>query len=126
MTKSKRPYLLLLALCALVLISACDSKSQSADATGQETAALSPALAQGEAIVKSTCLVCHSQGMNGAPIVGNAKMWKPRASQGLGTLVQHAIEGYGLMPAKGGNESLGEEDIRLAVGYMLSRLPEGN
>ena len=56
--------------------------------------------------------------MNGAPIVGNAKMWKPRASHGMETLVQHAIEGYGLMPAKGGNESLGEEEVRLAAGYI--------
>jgi cytochrome c5 len=83
-----------------------------------------PQLAAGEQIVKDHCFVCHAQGINGAPIVGNAKMWAPRASQGLETLARHASNGYGLMPAKGGNESLQQEDIRLAIRYMLSRLPE--
>jgi cytochrome c5 len=81
-----------------------------------------PALVAGEAIVKANCFVCHAQGINGAPIIGNHKMWGPRAGQGLNTLVSHAMSGYGLMPAKGGNEELQEEDIRLAVGYMLSQL----
>lgn len=79
-------------------------------------------LAQGQAIYKGTCKVCHAQGINGAPILGNNKMWAKRADQGLPTLVQHASQGYGLMPAKGGNDQLSEEEISSAVQYMLSQL----
>lgn len=79
-------------------------------------------LAQGEVIYTSSCKVCHAQGINGAPILGNKKMWAKRAGQGLPTLVQHASQGVGLMPAKGGNDTLTEQDIRSAVQFMLSRL----
>lgn len=83
-----------------------------------------PKLVRGEAVFNATCKVCHAQGINGAPILGNRKMWSKRAPQGLETLVQHASEGYGLMPAKGGNDTLGTEDIEAAVSYMLSKLEE--
>lgn len=84
--------------------------------------AKSPALAEGEAIVKANCRSCHLPGINGAPILGNTKMWGPRVTQGKAVLVQHAAEGYGLMPAKGGNDQLTKPEIELAVSYMLSLL----
>ncbi|MCP5163186.1 MAG: cytochrome c5 family protein [Hahellaceae bacterium] len=73
----------------------------------------------GEAIFTGTCKVCHAQGINGAPIAGNAKMWAPRAAQGKATLLQHAIQGFGMMPAKGGNDTLQESDLSAAIDYML-------
>ncbi len=79
-------------------------------------------LVQGEAVYSSTCKVCHAQGINGAPILGNNKMWVKRAEQGLPVLVQHASQGYGLMPAKGGNDTLSNQDINHAVQFMLSKL----
>ena len=81
-----------------------------------------PDIAAGEAVFNQTCKVCHAGGINGAPIVGNKKMWQARADQGLDTLVSHATQGFGLMPARGGNESLSDEQIRQAVKYLLSRL----
>lgn len=83
---------------------------------------LSPALAQGEAVFKRTCKVCHAQGINGAPIIGNANMWKERVKQGIPTLAEHAANGYGLMPAKGGNTELTTEEITAAVTYMVEQL----
>ena len=83
-----------------------------------------PDHSRGIEIVNGTCKVCHAQGINGAPIIGNIKMWGPRAEQGLPTLIEHASNGYGLMPAKGGNQDLTKEDISAAIQYMLSRLPE--
>lgn len=77
----------------------------------------------GELVYRKTCKVCHAQSINGAPIPGNAKMWAPRAAQGIDVLLQHASEGYGLMPAKGGNAALTEAEIRSAIEYMLSKLP---
>ncbi len=48
-----------------------------------------------------------------------------RSAQGRDTLYQHAIEGFtgeaGLMPAKGGNLSLDDEDVKAAVDYMLGQ-----
>ena len=83
-----------------------------------------PDHSEGMLIVKSNCKVCHGQGINGAPIIGNLKMWAPRITQEKSTLIEHAMNGYGLMPAKGGNQDLTEEDISKAIGYMLSQLPE--
>lgn len=116
---------LFLSLLSTLLVASC-SDAPAPDVAGSSATPIEPApdpaLVAGEAIVKANCFVCHAQGINGAPIIGNHKMWGPRAGQGLDTLVSHAISGYGLMPAKGGNEELEEEDIRLAVGYMLSQL----
>ncbi|GLQ33418.1 c-type cytochrome [Litoribrevibacter albus] len=83
-----------------------------------------PELELGEQIYSGTCKACHAGGINGAPILGNKKMWSKRAPQGVPTLVQHASNGYGLMPAKGGNTSLNEQDITAAVKFMLSRLEQ--
>lgn len=77
---------------------------------------------EGKAIYTKNCKVCHAQGINGAPIYGNQKMWKDRASQPIATLVEHASNGFGLMPAKGGNESLNDQQIEQAIGYMLEAL----
>ncbi len=75
---------------------------------------------EGEKIVNANCVVCHSQGINGAPILGNQKMWAPRIIQGVPVLVEHAINGYELMPAKGGKTHLTDEQIELAVNHMVS------
>ncbi len=98
-----------LALASLLALVGCSSEEQKI-------------LEQGQAIYNSTCKVCHAQGINGAPILGNKKMWSKRANQGLEVLVQHASQGYGLMPAKGGNEKLTESEISSAIQYMLSQL----
>ncbi len=83
---------------------------------------LSPSLQQGQKVVESTCIACHGQGLNGAPILGNKKMWAKRLPQGEDTLVEHAISGfaYDMMPAKGGNPDLSDQDVRFAVQYMMS------
>lgn len=94
----------------LILVSACSSKD--------------PDLAIGEKVYIGACKVCHSQGINGAPVFGNEKNWGPRKAQGLDVLVEHASNGFGLMPAKGGKTELTENQIRAAIKYMLSALEE--
>ena len=86
------------------------------------TSSMTTKESKGEAIYSSNCKVCHAQGINGAPILGNKKMWSKRIHQEIGVLIKHAEEGYGLMPAKGGNEELSTEDISSAVRYMLEKL----
>ena len=87
-----------------------------------EKPTLSPELDAGKTVVESTCIACHGQGLNGAPILGNRKMWAKRLPQGEDTLVDHAINGFAfdMMPPKGGNPDLSDSDIRNAVRYMMS------
>ena len=89
-----------------------------------KTAALSPELEKGKSIVEGRCFACHAQSINGAPIIGNKKMWSKRVHQGKAVLIEHAINGYGLMPAKGGFTDLSDEEIGFAVSYMLSQVEE--
>ena len=80
--------------------------------------------AGGEGIYKGGCVACHGAGIAGAPKVGDKAAWAPRIAQGKPTLYEHAINGYqgkaGVMPAKGGNASLADADVKAAVDYMVS------
>ena len=78
----------------------------------------------GAEIYAKNCKVCHAQGINGAPILGNKKMWGTRSAQPIEMLVEHASNGFGLMPAKGGNDSLTDQQLEQAISYMLSALQE--
>lgn len=89
---------------------------------GKEPEAAKPS--NGELVFQGTCRVCHAQGINGAPIYGNKKMWGKRLPQGIPTLIEHASQGYGLMPAKGGNLDLTDQDISDAVHYMVAAVQD--
>lgn len=102
---------------AVITLSACSSE----DAPVEKVAVVATP-SEGELLVKKNCKVCHAQGLNGAPIIGNKKMWAPRLAQDEATLIQHATEGYGLMPAKGGNVDLTDAEIALAVKYLISQV----
>jgi cytochrome c5 len=83
-----------------------------------------PELKLGEQIYTNVCKVCHAQGLNGAPVYGNKKNWGPRKDQGLEVLVEHATNGFGLMPAKAGRPELTEDEIRAAIKFMLAAVEE--
>ena len=83
-----------------------------------------PEIEQGELVYNKFCKVCHAQGINGAPVLGNQKNWAPRKQQEFDVLVQHATEGFGLMPANSGRAGLADEDIPKAIKYMLSQLED--
>ena len=76
----------------------------------------------GESIYTKNCKVCHAQGINGAPILGNKAMWGPRLGKDKAALVNNASNGFGLMPAKGGNTELTEQEISDAISFMLSKV----
>jgi cytochrome c5 len=75
--------------------------------------------ALGEKIYSGLCQSCHMTGVAGAPTVGNADLWKPRIAQGIEVLYQSAIKGKGLMPPKGGNPALSDEEVKAAVDFMV-------
>lgn len=78
----------------------------------------------GESTFKSTCVACHGAGVAGAPKFGDKAAWAPHIAKGLPTLYKHALHGFsgkaGYMPAKGGNPSLSDADVKAAVRYMVA------
>ncbi|MFC2991825.1 c-type cytochrome [Halomonas tibetensis] len=92
-------------------------------AATEETAAAdsepSHAGIDGEAIYNQACMACHMTGAAGAPIKGDADAWGARLEQGMETLYDHSINGFNAMPAKGGNMSLSDDDVKAAVDFMV-------
>ena len=89
---------------------------------GQATtapAAAAPAERSGKEIVQAACAACHSAGVAGAPKLGDKAGWASRAEQGLAALLDHSINGYRGMPARGGNPNLSDEEIEKAIKHML-------
>ena len=79
--------------------------------------------ASGKAVYDRACAMCHAAGVAGAPKLGDKAAWGPRIAQGNDTLYTHALKGFqgkaGVMPPKGGNMSLKDEDVKAAVDYMV-------
>jgi cytochrome c5 len=74
----------------------------------------------GREVVEGTCAVCHVQGRDGAPRIGDAKAWGKRASQGLSSLSASALAGIRKMPPHGGNLSLSDLEMQRAIAYMVN------
>ena len=75
----------------------------------------------GKDIYNSVCMSCHMSGAAGAPITGKVDQWSARIAKGSNTLYDNAINGIGVMPAKGGLMSLSDDDVKLAVDYMIDQ-----
>ena len=129
---------LILAVAISVLLTACggqDSGTSTGSAPAPIAAAPAPAPvaaapaptvnAVGESVYKKTCALCHAAGVAGAPKPGDKADWGPRIAQGADTLHKHAIEGFtgskGMMPPRGGGASLTDDEVKLAVDYMVAK-----
>jgi len=73
----------------------------------------------GKQVYDAFCGACHTAGVLQAPRLGNQEDWRAREKQGLEVLLSHALKGFKNMPAKGGNPTIKDEEIRNAVVYML-------
>lgn len=74
----------------------------------------------GEQVYSSACGTCHASGAAGAPKLGDAADWTGRLEErGLDTLYTHAIDGYNGMPAKGLCMDCSDDEIKVAVDYMV-------
>ena len=79
----------------------------------------------GQQVFAQVCKTCHETGLAGAPKVGDKAAWAPRIAEGEKTLLQHAIAGYqgktGVMPPKGGNPDLTDDEVHRAVVYLADQ-----
>jgi len=79
-------------------------------------------LAAGEQTYNRFCLSCHAAGVAGAPKMGVAEDWAPRAAKGLDALVAASIEGVPpAMPARGLCMNCSDDDLRNTVAWMLTQ-----
>lgn len=132
------------ALVSLFLAACGDKKTEApaAPAPAAEPAAVAPAApapeaaapaaaapvadaALGKSVFGKACALCHAAGVAGAPKPGDKADWGPRIAQGKDTLYKHALEGFtgakGMMPARGGNSKLTDEEVKAAVDFMADQ-----
>ncbi len=140
-----KPFLPFLTV-GLFLLSACglekppaslkfpDDKKEAAAPEAAAPAAVAPAateapadpkLAAGKTVYDASCAGCHEAGMMGAPKPGDKAAWSARIPQGLEVITKKSIDGFqgkaGMMPAKGGNASLTNEQVSSAVAFMVDK-----
>ncbi|MGN6851012.1 c-type cytochrome [Neisseria sp. HMSC072C05] len=96
-------------------------KADVAKADDKGAAAPAAGGADGKKVYEANCQACHGGAVPGVPHVGKKEDWAPRIKQGKDTLHKHALEGFNAMPAKGGNGSLSDDEVKAAVDYMANQ-----
>lgn len=79
----------------------------------------------GRSIWLDNCKGCHAYGTAGAPIPMIAEDWQARVTKSTDILYDHAINGFfgpddTMMPERGGNPELTDQQVKSAVDYMLA------
>lgn len=68
------------------------------------------------------CASCHDTGLNDAPLAGDNAAWAVRFKErGLDGLHTSSIKGRNLMPAKGGDPRLTDEEVMNTVDFILEK-----
>ena len=79
----------------------------------------------GAQVFDQSCAACHVSGIAGAPKLGDQAQWKTRLAKGTKVLYANALNGIsssiGVMPAKGGNASLSDAEVKAAVDYIVAK-----
>lgn len=100
---------------------AASADAPKADAAKAEDKGAAAGGADGKKVYEASCQACHGGAVPGVPHVGKKEDWAPRIKQGKDTLHKHALEGFNAMPAKGGNGSLSDDEVKAAVDYMANQ-----
>ena len=79
----------------------------------------------GAQVFEQSCAACHALGIAGAPKLGDQQQWRTRLTKGTKVLYVSALNGIssttGVMPAKGGNTSLSDTEVKAAVDYIVAK-----
>lgn len=107
---------------AVVAAAALDSQALAEKADYLQSG--NKSLQQGRILWLENCEGCHGYGIADAPVPMQPDDWKHRVIKEREVLYLHAIEGfigedYSMMPARGGNEALSDDQVKAAVDYML-------
>jgi cytochrome c5 len=78
-------------------------------------------LAAGEKIYTASCASCHAAAVMGAPKLGDKPSWTPRIAKGVTVLYASATNGLNMMPPRGGNAALKDEEVKSVVDFMVSK-----
>jgi cytochrome c5 len=101
------------------------AEAPAAPAAPAAEAPADPKLAAGKTVYDASCAGCHDAGMMGAPKPGDKANWAPRIAKGIDVVNSNAVKGFtgkgGMMPAKGGNASLTDEQVTNATAYMVDK-----
>ncbi len=79
-------------------------------------------MATGKEVYQAACFACHETGVAGAPQSGNKEDWSFRLNYPMHVMYRSALEGRGGMPAMGGHPEYSNEEIRLAVDYLIDQV----
>ena len=84
-----------------------------------------PVLVKGRSVWSGTCHNCHGLGIADSPKITDRKAWAPRIAKGKNVLYEHALHGFfgpdgAMMPERGGNPDLSDDEIRAAVDFMVA------
>ena len=86
-----------------------------------QLAPVSSKILSGEEVYNAVCMSCHTSGAAGSPMIGNRQQWAERISEGKEHLYEQAINGVGVMTAKGGVPTLSDAEVKAAVDYIISK-----
>lgn len=91
------------------------------EACGGGGAMAESAARSGEDVYNAACMACHSAGIAGAPKVGEQVAWASRIAKGMDALYDSGINGVAGtgMIARGGCADCSDDEIRLAVDFMV-------
>jgi len=94
---------MLAAFSVVLALSGCDSSSSEISSTSpvKDLSQLSPSDPMLKSIYERSCKTCHGLGTPAIPQTGDIEAWEPRMAQGMDTLLDHVINGYGGMPPLG-------------------------
>ena len=74
----------------------------------------------GQEIYEKHCIVCHRDGLAGAPKFRDDAAWAPRmAKSDINALISTALKGMNAMPPKGTCQECSDSDIKAAINYMV-------
>ncbi len=77
----------------------------------------------GKVIYDRLCSSCHATGSGGAPLLNGSGIGARMAQKGLEVLTKNATDGFtgsaGVMPARGGNPGLSDEQVQATVKWMV-------
>lgn len=74
-----------------------------------------------QSIYESHCAACHDTGAVNAPKLGDTSAWAARIAKGRSLLLEHVLQGYNLMPPKGGCLECSDDDLKAATDYIIKK-----